>query len=97
MRHLFIQFYSAHFFQNGSILVGELYSYGTLLVSIEEYVTLVKHKIIEAMFVRFWTASVLIGFPQKNLKVDCPWAISLMHFYSQVLLCCIGLLLYFFG
>lgn len=31
-RHLYIHFYSAHFFQNGSILVGELYNYGTLLV-----------------------------------------------------------------
>ncbi|XP_022376263.1 mitotic checkpoint serine/threonine-protein kinase BUB1 isoform X4 [Enhydra lutris kenyoni] len=31
MRHMFIKFYSAHFFQNGSVLVGDLYSYGTLL------------------------------------------------------------------
>lgn len=34
MRHMFIKFYSAHLFQNGSVLVGDLYSYGTLLVSI---------------------------------------------------------------
>ncbi|EHA99034.1 Mitotic checkpoint serine/threonine-protein kinase BUB1 [Heterocephalus glaber] len=32
VRHMFIKFYSAHLFQNGSILVGDLYSYGTLLV-----------------------------------------------------------------
>uniref|UniRef100_A0A2R8MQ62 BUB1 mitotic checkpoint serine/threonine kinase n=1 Tax=Callithrix jacchus TaxID=9483 RepID=A0A2R8MQ62_CALJA len=31
MHHMVIKFYSAHLFQNGSILVGELYSYGTLL------------------------------------------------------------------
>ncbi|KAJ8787959.1 hypothetical protein J1605_005617 [Eschrichtius robustus] len=31
MRHMFIKFYSAHLFQNGSVLVGDLYSYGTLL------------------------------------------------------------------
>ncbi|XP_008053269.1 mitotic checkpoint serine/threonine-protein kinase BUB1 isoform X2 [Carlito syrichta] len=31
MQPMFIKFYSAHLFQNGSILAGELYSYGTLL------------------------------------------------------------------
>ncbi|XP_055096896.1 mitotic checkpoint serine/threonine-protein kinase BUB1 isoform X4 [Symphalangus syndactylus] len=31
MQHMFMKFYSAHLFQNGSVLVGELYSYGTLL------------------------------------------------------------------
>ncbi|NWX41016.1 BUB1 kinase, partial [Steatornis caripensis] len=36
-RHLYIHFYSAHFFQNGSILVGELYNYGTLLNAINIY------------------------------------------------------------
>ena len=34
MQHMFIKFYSAHLFQNGSVLVGDLYSYGTLLVSV---------------------------------------------------------------
>lgn len=33
-QHMFIRFYSAHLFQNGSVLVGDLYSYGTLLVSV---------------------------------------------------------------
>ncbi|XP_069350689.1 mitotic checkpoint serine/threonine-protein kinase BUB1 isoform X3 [Eulemur rufifrons] len=33
MQHMFIKFYSAHLFQNGSVLVGELHSYGTLLDS----------------------------------------------------------------
>uniref|UniRef100_A0A673T3V1 BUB1 mitotic checkpoint serine/threonine kinase n=1 Tax=Suricata suricatta TaxID=37032 RepID=A0A673T3V1_SURSU len=37
MRHLFIKFYSAHLFQNGSVLVGDLFSYGTLLNAINLY------------------------------------------------------------
>ncbi|XP_020942705.1 mitotic checkpoint serine/threonine-protein kinase BUB1 isoform X1 [Sus scrofa] len=37
MRHMFIKFYSAHLFQNGSVLVGDLYSYGTLLNAINLY------------------------------------------------------------
>lgn len=37
VRHLFIKFYSAHFFQDGSVLVGDLYSYGTLLNAINLY------------------------------------------------------------
>ncbi|XP_046925621.1 mitotic checkpoint serine/threonine-protein kinase BUB1 [Lynx rufus] len=36
-RHMFIKFYSAHLFQNGSVLVGDLYSYGTLLNAINLY------------------------------------------------------------
>ncbi|KAF4016092.1 hypothetical protein G4228_007620 [Cervus hanglu yarkandensis] len=37
MQHMFIKFYSAHLFQNGSVLVGDLYSYGTLLNAINLY------------------------------------------------------------
>ncbi|XP_024432491.3 mitotic checkpoint serine/threonine-protein kinase BUB1 [Desmodus rotundus] len=37
VRHMFIKFYSAHFFQDGSVLVGDLYSYGTLLNAINLY------------------------------------------------------------
>nr|XP_019581403.1 PREDICTED: mitotic checkpoint serine/threonine-protein kinase BUB1 isoform X1 [Rhinolophus sinicus] len=37
VQHLFIKFYSAHFFQDGSVLVGDLYSYGTLLNAINLY------------------------------------------------------------
>uniref|UniRef100_A0A8C9A2W1 Mitotic checkpoint serine/threonine-protein kinase BUB1 n=1 Tax=Prolemur simus TaxID=1328070 RepID=A0A8C9A2W1_PROSS len=37
MQHMFIKFYSAHLFQNGSVLVGELYNYGTLLNAINLY------------------------------------------------------------
>ena len=37
MQHMFIKFYLAHLFQNGSVLVGDLYSYGTLLNAINLY------------------------------------------------------------
>uniref|UniRef100_A0A8C2P3E1 Mitotic checkpoint serine/threonine-protein kinase BUB1 n=1 Tax=Capra hircus TaxID=9925 RepID=A0A8C2P3E1_CAPHI len=37
VQHMFIRFYSAHLFQNGSVLVGDLYSYGTLLNAINLY------------------------------------------------------------
>ncbi|XP_011376153.1 mitotic checkpoint serine/threonine-protein kinase BUB1 [Pteropus vampyrus] len=37
VRHMFIRFYSAHFFRDGSVLVGDLHSYGTLLNAINLY------------------------------------------------------------
>ncbi|XP_037663580.1 mitotic checkpoint serine/threonine-protein kinase BUB1 [Choloepus didactylus] len=37
VRPMFIRLYSAHLFQNGSVLVGELFSYGTLLNAINLY------------------------------------------------------------
>ncbi|XP_043842042.1 mitotic checkpoint serine/threonine-protein kinase BUB1 isoform X2 [Dromiciops gliroides] len=37
VRHLFIKFDAAHFFHNGSMLVGDLYSYGTLLNAVNLY------------------------------------------------------------
>lgn len=33
VRHLYSSMHSAHLFHNGSVLLGELHSYGTLLVS----------------------------------------------------------------
>ncbi|KAH0622811.1 hypothetical protein JD844_025506 [Phrynosoma platyrhinos] len=53
MRHLFIHFYSAHFFHNGSILVGELYSYGTLLNTINIYKKLTERVMPQALVVYF--------------------------------------------
>ncbi|KAJ6666976.1 hypothetical protein lerEdw1_018978 [Lerista edwardsae] len=58
MRHLFIHFYSAHFFQNGSILVGELYSYGTLLDTINIYKKLTE-KVMPQALVVYFTIKVL--------------------------------------
>ncbi|XP_075781985.1 mitotic checkpoint serine/threonine-protein kinase BUB1 [Pelodiscus sinensis] len=53
VRHLYIQFYSAHFFQNGSILVGELYSYGTLLNTINIYKKLPEKVMPQALVIYF--------------------------------------------
>ncbi|XP_015271617.1 PREDICTED: mitotic checkpoint serine/threonine-protein kinase BUB1 [Gekko japonicus] len=53
MRHLFIHFYSAHFFQNGSILVGELYGYGTLLNTINIYKKLPEKVMPQALVIYF--------------------------------------------
>nr|XP_028580763.1 mitotic checkpoint serine/threonine-protein kinase BUB1 isoform X2 [Podarcis muralis] len=58
LRHLFIQFYSAHFFHNGSILVGELYSYGTLLNTINIYKKLVE-KVMPQVLVIYFTIHIL--------------------------------------
>ncbi|XP_061481523.1 mitotic checkpoint serine/threonine-protein kinase BUB1 isoform X2 [Rhineura floridana] len=52
-RHLFIRFYSAHFFHNGSILVGELYSYGTLLNTINIYKKLMEKVMPQALVIYF--------------------------------------------
>lgn len=59
MRHMFIKFYSAHFFQNGSVLVGDLYSYGTLLVS------------VLIIRVRTWVWSPLLGCLARTF---CSWS-----------------------
>uniref|UniRef100_A0A8D0H5Q8 BUB1 mitotic checkpoint serine/threonine kinase n=1 Tax=Sphenodon punctatus TaxID=8508 RepID=A0A8D0H5Q8_SPHPU len=58
VRHLFIHFYSAHFFQNGSILVGELYSYGTLLNTINIYKKL-PEKVMPQALVIYFTIKIL--------------------------------------
>ncbi|XP_039594309.1 mitotic checkpoint serine/threonine-protein kinase BUB1 [Polypterus senegalus] len=36
-RHLFSRFYSGHFFQNGSVLIGEQHNFGTLLNAVNLY------------------------------------------------------------
>ncbi|NWY57320.1 BUB1 kinase, partial [Chionis minor] len=51
--HLYIHFYSAHFFQNGSILVGELYNYGTLLNAINIYKKLPERVMPQALVIYF--------------------------------------------
>ncbi|XP_009981134.1 PREDICTED: mitotic checkpoint serine/threonine-protein kinase BUB1, partial [Tauraco erythrolophus] len=53
VRHLYIHFYSAHFFQNGSILVGELYNYGTLLNAINIYKKLPEKVMPQALVIYF--------------------------------------------
>ncbi|NXX84456.1 BUB1 kinase, partial [Urocolius indicus] len=53
IHHLYIHFYSAHFFQNGSILVGELHNYGTLLNAINIYKKLPEKVMPQALVIYF--------------------------------------------
>uniref|UniRef100_A0A8C6YL73 BUB1 mitotic checkpoint serine/threonine kinase n=1 Tax=Nothoprocta perdicaria TaxID=30464 RepID=A0A8C6YL73_NOTPE len=53
LHHLYIHFYSAHFFQNGSVLVGELYKYGTLLNAINIYKKLPEKVMPQALVIYF--------------------------------------------
>ncbi|XP_065595486.1 mitotic checkpoint serine/threonine-protein kinase BUB1 [Cyrtonyx montezumae] len=53
IHHLYIHLYSAHFFQNGSILVGELYNYGTLLNAINIYKKLPEKVMPQALVIYF--------------------------------------------
>ncbi|NWH87402.1 BUB1 kinase, partial [Aegithalos caudatus] len=53
VRHLYIHFYSAHFFPNGSILVGELHNYGTLLNAINIYKKLPEKVMPQALVIYF--------------------------------------------
>ncbi|XP_006873574.1 PREDICTED: mitotic checkpoint serine/threonine-protein kinase BUB1 [Chrysochloris asiatica] len=50
---MFIKFYSAHFFQNGSVLVGDLYSYGTLLNAINLYKNTPEKVMPQALVISF--------------------------------------------
>ncbi|NWU74354.1 BUB1 kinase, partial [Onychorhynchus coronatus] len=53
LHHLYIHFYSAHFFRNGSILVGELHNYGTLLNAINLYKKIPEKVMPQALVVYF--------------------------------------------
>ncbi|KAH0503340.1 Mitotic checkpoint serine/threonine-protein kinase BUB1 [Microtus ochrogaster] len=53
VHHMFIKFYSAHLFQNGSILIGELYSYGTLLNAINLYKNTPEKVMPQALVITF--------------------------------------------
>ncbi|NXJ69969.1 BUB1 kinase, partial [Rostratula benghalensis] len=53
IHHLYIHFYSAHFFRNGSILIGELYNYGTLLNAINIYKKLPEKVMPQALVIYF--------------------------------------------
>ncbi|XP_008590186.1 PREDICTED: mitotic checkpoint serine/threonine-protein kinase BUB1, partial [Galeopterus variegatus] len=53
MQHMFIKFYSAHLFQNGSVLVGDLYSYGTLLNAINLYKNTPEKVMPQALVISF--------------------------------------------
>ncbi|NWV63556.1 BUB1 kinase, partial [Malurus elegans] len=53
VRHLYIHIYSAHFFPNGSILVGELHNYGTLLNAVNIYKKLPEKVMPQALVIYF--------------------------------------------
>ncbi|NWH37895.1 BUB1 kinase, partial [Chloropsis hardwickii] len=53
VHHLYIHFYSAHFFPNGSILVGELHNYGTLLNVVNIYKKLPEKVMPQALVIYF--------------------------------------------
>ncbi|XP_027761058.1 mitotic checkpoint serine/threonine-protein kinase BUB1 [Empidonax traillii] len=53
LHHLYAHFYSAHFFRNGSILVGELHNYGTLLNAINLYKKIPEKVMPQALVIYF--------------------------------------------
>ncbi|XP_054977628.1 mitotic checkpoint serine/threonine-protein kinase BUB1 isoform X1 [Sorex araneus] len=52
-QHMFIRFYAAHFFQGGSVLVGELHGYGTLLNAINLYKNTPEKVMPQALVISF--------------------------------------------
>ncbi|XP_050170859.1 mitotic checkpoint serine/threonine-protein kinase BUB1 [Myiozetetes cayanensis] len=58
LHHLYAHFYSGHFFQNGSILVGELHNYGTLLNAINLYKK-VPEKVMPQALVIYFAVKIL--------------------------------------
>ncbi|NWR56499.1 BUB1 kinase, partial [Bucorvus abyssinicus] len=69
VRHLYIHFYSAHFFQNGSILVGELYNYGTLLNAINIYKKLPEKVMPQALVIYFAVKILYMVEELHNCKI----------------------------
>ncbi|NWR17505.1 BUB1 kinase, partial [Emberiza fucata] len=53
VHHLYIRFYSAHFFPNGSVLVGELHNCGTLLNAVNMYKKLPEKVMPQALVIYF--------------------------------------------
>ncbi|XP_027559940.1 mitotic checkpoint serine/threonine-protein kinase BUB1 [Neopelma chrysocephalum] len=53
LHHLYTRFYSAHLFRNGSILVGELHNYGTLLNAINLYKKIPEKVMPQALVIYF--------------------------------------------
>ncbi|XP_068931668.1 mitotic checkpoint serine/threonine-protein kinase BUB1 [Petaurus breviceps papuanus] len=58
MHHLFIKFDAAHIFHNGIVLVGDLYSYGTLLNAINLYKN-TPEKVMPQALVLYFTIKIL--------------------------------------
>lgn len=58
VRHLYSSMHSAHLFHNGSVLLGELHSYGTLLNAVNMYRTL-SDKVMPQPLVMYFTVCIL--------------------------------------
>ncbi|XP_073528862.1 mitotic checkpoint serine/threonine-protein kinase BUB1 [Phyllobates terribilis] len=58
LRHLYITFHSAHIFQNGSVLEGELFRYGSLLNAINLYKKLTD-KVMPGPLVMYFAIKIL--------------------------------------
>ncbi|CAJ1077735.1 mitotic checkpoint serine/threonine-protein kinase BUB1 isoform X2 [Xyrichtys novacula] len=58
VRHLFNSIRSAHLFRNGSIMLGELHNYGTLLNAVNIYKTL-SDKVMPQPLVMYFTVCIL--------------------------------------
>ncbi|XP_040467742.1 mitotic checkpoint serine/threonine-protein kinase BUB1 [Falco naumanni] len=67
--HFYIHFYSAHLFQNGSILVGELYNYGTLLNAINIYKKLPEKVMPQALVIYFAVKILYMVEELHNCKI----------------------------
>ncbi|XP_077139246.1 mitotic checkpoint serine/threonine-protein kinase BUB1 isoform X1 [Ranitomeya variabilis] len=76
-RHLYIRFHSAHIFQNGSVLEGELYNFGSLLNAINLYKKLTD-KVMPMPLVMYFAINILyiverlhdIGIIHGDIKPD---------------------------
>ncbi|XP_067429364.1 mitotic checkpoint serine/threonine-protein kinase BUB1 isoform X1 [Thunnus thynnus] len=58
IRHLYSSTHSAHFFNNGSVLLGKLHNYGTLLNAVNIYKTL-SDKVMPQPLVMYFTICIL--------------------------------------
>ncbi|XP_053316775.1 mitotic checkpoint serine/threonine-protein kinase BUB1 [Spea bombifrons] len=65
LRHLFISFHHAHMFQNGSVLVGDLYMFGSLLNAINLYRKL-NEKVMPVPLVMYFAINILYMVEQLN-------------------------------
>ncbi|XP_038165258.1 mitotic checkpoint serine/threonine-protein kinase BUB1-like isoform X1 [Cyprinodon tularosa] len=77
VRHLFSRIHSAHLFQDGSVMLGELHKYGTLLNAVNIYRTM-SEKVMPQPLVLYFSVCILhmveqlhsVGIIQANIKPD---------------------------